>query len=248
MYPYSPSTGLRSYQLFIGAETRITPFTAISPISIRALRLTGECHISKSTLVVEFPALKALTMVAIIGNSFDRADLSYYFPKASLNTFIYKHGHKLGFEIRTHHLMSLAHSFGARLRKLVLLGVSRPKSAAIAHCLRDLNCLEYLALSLITVAEIEENFVLAIPATKLVVLKLAVRNAWYALPLYREESLLCDCLEERFLLRNPPLQEVCVDFRDKILEQGGRLQRWNTIAAEKKIQFDSRLWEMREEV
>lgn len=250
MFPSGNTPKLASYELHLAADTRVTPFVAIPTESIRRLRLTGDCHLpdtSSEGTNFTFASLQSLTMVAIIGNMFDQHGLPKYFPNAVLDTFIYKHGHRLGFEIRDVQLLSLANGYGARLRKLVLLGCSRPRSAVISHCLQNLPVLEYFALSLLTVAEVRDNFILSLPSS-LVVLKLAIRNAWYALPLYNEERVICNALEESVLRRCPPLQTVCVDFRDKLMDEGDRLNRWLMIAVQTRFDLNVGLWEMHEEV
>jgi hypothetical protein len=105
--------------------------------------------------------------------------------------------------------------------------------------------LEYFALSLVTVSELRENFVLAIPPS-VAILKLAVTQAWYAIPLIDEETCLCEALEERMLCRTAPLELVCIDFRNRLLEE--RRRRWMEIAANARFTLIIENWEMNEEV
>ncbi|KAH9950483.1 hypothetical protein B0H21DRAFT_819283 [Amylocystis lapponica] len=157
-------------------------------------------------------------------------------------SFIYALGHRLGFELRNRHLESLAAARGAQLRTLVLLGCTRLTSTALATCLHNLPALEHFALGLLTVDELRTNFVLALPPGVAVV-KLQVSNAWYAVPLWEEERGLCDALENTILRREVPPTRVCVQFRDGLMLEGGRKERWEAIARKRRFRLDVGPWE-----
>lgn len=250
LFPSGSAPKIVSYEIYLAAETRVTPFTVVSPASVRRLRLTGDCHFPDNIIKgtnSAFSSLHSLTMDSITGNMFDRHGLSRYFPDAVLETFIYRHEHRMGFEIRDIHLLSLTNGYGARLRKLVLLGCSRAGSAIISHCLQNLPVLEYFAISLLTVEEVRDNFILSLPTT-LVVFKLAIRSAWYALPLETEERALLQAAEECLLCRRPRLQTLCLDFREKLMVEGSRRDRLMAVALQERLDLSIGIWDVHEKV
>ncbi|KAG1757486.1 hypothetical protein EDB19DRAFT_1934362 [Suillus lakei] len=198
----------------------------------KPLLLAYELHLDPSTRANPFQTLafKSHPLSAFIGRLF----------------FIHAQGHRLGFEIRNVHLESLLAGPGSRLRKLVLLGSSRLSSGTIASCLHSLPTLEYLALSLVTVNELRENFILAL-GPLLQVLKLQITHAWYAVPLFEEERIICDALEERILLRYSPHTVMHVSFHSQLMAEDGRQDRWKKIAAAQHISLKIGPWEDEEE-
>jgi len=155
-------------------------------------------------------------------------------------------GHRLGFEIRNHHLQSLVS--GARpqhLRKLVLLGCSRLTSEVITGCLSQLNALEYLAMSLVTVDELRCNFVAALPPT-VTTFKLTITNAWYAIPLIKEERLLCETIEKSVLVRTPSLIVLRFHFRTLLMGENARAKRWQKIGDDTRVNLVLGPWESSE--
>ncbi|KAH9898025.1 hypothetical protein C8Q73DRAFT_640856 [Cubamyces lactineus] len=241
------SPSLTSYELQISPETRVELFDTVSPDKLVTVRLSGDIvpPPSQASPVGTFaavPALRHLVLHGITGNFFDRHTLDECFPSARLESFSYALGHRLGFEIRNHHLESLATAYGSSLRKLVLLGCSRLSTTTITYCLQNLPALEYFALNLVTVDELRSNFVLSLPP-RLAVFKLQVINAWYAIPLKEEERGLCDAIESMVLLRDAPLHRVGVCFRSPLMVEGGRQDRWARIARDRGIRLTVGPWE-----
>ncbi|KAH7911962.1 hypothetical protein BJ138DRAFT_1149504 [Hygrophoropsis aurantiaca] len=238
-------TKLRSYELYLDPTTRVIPFKTISGKHIESLRLSGDCHLSPQT-TGSLLSLRHLTLRGITGNSFDQMPFNICFSGCMLQSFSHVQGHRLGFEIRNNHLESLVKGPGAHLRKLVLLGSSRLTSSVIASCLHNLPTLEYLALSLVTVNELRDNFVLAI-GPSISVLKLQITHAWYATPLFEEERLICNALEERLLNPRPPLTAVFVSFHSRLMSEDGRQERWMAIAETARLVLKIGPWEDDEE-
>ncbi|KIK40607.1 hypothetical protein CY34DRAFT_807024 [Suillus luteus UH-Slu-Lm8-n1] len=236
------SPHLQAYELHLDPFTRANPFQTIPSNHIRSLRLSGDCHFRKTPL----PALRHLTIHGVTSNAFDQIHFDSSFLNCKLDSFIHAQGHKLGFEIRNVHLESLLAGPGSCLRKLVLLGSSRLSSATIASCLRSLPTLEYFALSLVTVNELRENFILAL-GPSLQVLKLQITHAWYAVPLFEEERTICDTIEKRILLQHLPHKVVHVSFHSQLMAEHGRQDRWRNIAAAQHISLKIGPWEAEEE-
>ncbi|KAI0931982.1 hypothetical protein AcW1_000755 [Taiwanofungus camphoratus] len=239
MYPDGCRHRLASYELFVDSETRVSAFEAISPQSVEVLRLSGDCRLPATPWT---PALRQVTLYGITGNYFDQHAVDECFPGARLESFMYGLGHRLGFEIRNRHLESLAAISGPNLRKLVLLGCSRLSSAVIAACLQNLPSLEHLALGLVTVDELRTNFILALPPT-ISVFMLQIMNAWYAVALLTEERSLCEAIEGTVLLRTVPPRHACLNFRDRLMNEAGRRQRWEEIARNRHFDLDIGPWE-----
>ncbi|KAG2366618.1 hypothetical protein BDR07DRAFT_1395904 [Suillus spraguei] len=233
---------LQAYELYLDPFTRANPFQIIPSSHVRSLRLSGDCRFKKLPL----PALRHLTIRGVTSNNFDQIRFNTSFPNCQLDSFIHAQGHRLGFEIRNIHLESLLEGPGSSLRKLVLLGSSRLSSTTIASCLRSLPTLEYFALSLVTVNELRENFILAL-GPSLQVLKLQITHAWYAVPLFEEERIICDTIEERILLRHLPHKVVHVSFHSQLMAEHGRQDRWRNIAAAQHISLKIGPWEDEEE-
>ncbi|KAI0361206.1 hypothetical protein OH77DRAFT_1443378 [Trametes cingulata] len=244
MFPRN-APALQMYELHISPETRVELFDALSPRALVALRLSGEIVAPPGERnPMPVPALRHLTLHGITGNFFDRHTVDECFPGARLQSFAYALGHRLGFELRNHHLDSLAAVYGNSLRELVLLGCSRLSSTNISRCLESLPVLEYFALHLVTVDELRSNFVLSLPP-KLTVFKLQVINAWYAIALKEEERGLCDAIETAVLLREPRYRHVCVCFRTQLMTEDGRRDRWENIARDRGVNLEIGPWESR---
>ncbi|KAH7931032.1 hypothetical protein BV22DRAFT_1108905 [Leucogyrophana mollusca] len=234
---------LRSYELHLDPTTRVVPFKAVPSAHIRILRLSGDCHL---LVKAPLPNLLHLTLRGITSNSFDQIPFNVCFPSCQLESFTHVQGHRLGFELRNSHLESLVTGPGSHLRKLVLLGSSRLTSSVIASCLRNLPTLEYLALSLVTVNELRDNFVLAL-GPSISVFKLQITHAWYATPLFEEERRICNALEERLLHPRSPLSAVFVSFHSRLMSEDGRQERWISIAEAAPLTLKIGPWEDDEE-
>ncbi|KAH9837121.1 uncharacterized protein C8Q71DRAFT_723448 [Rhodofomes roseus] len=239
MYPSGSATPLSAYEIFMDAESRVQPFQVVSPRFLEKLRLSGEVRLPPS---VEAPALRQVTLHSITGNHFDRNSIENTFRGASLESFLYAQGHRLGFELRNRHLESVVALSGSRLRTLVLLGCSRLSSACIAGCLEQLPLLEVFALSLVTVDELRTNFLHSLPLT-VSVLKLHVVNAWYAVPLLAEERGLCDALENSIMVREKPPKRMVLHVRERLLTEEGREERLSGLARLHDIDLFLSPWE-----
>ncbi|KAI0639781.1 hypothetical protein C8Q77DRAFT_86036 [Trametes polyzona] len=234
---------LSVYELYTNHDTRVELFDALPPRALVSLRLSGEILTPpEQREPLPVPALRDLVLHSVQGNFFDRHTVDECFPGARLESFAYALGHRLGFELRNHHLESLVAGHGSRLRRLVLLGCSRLSSTVLSQCLEGLPVLEFFALSLITVDELRSNFVLALPP-RLAVFKLQVINAWYAIALKDEERGLCDAIESAVLLREKPYKQVCLFFRTQMMTEDGRQERWSQIARERRVQLTIGPWE-----
>lgn len=237
--PFQFKPEIISYELFLDPRSRVVPFQVLSANSLHTLRLSGECRLSKAQNV---PSLRHLTIHGVTGIYFDHVDLGECFPEAKLESFIYAQGHRLGFEIRDHHLESLINGPGARLSKLVLLGCSKLTSGAIFSCLKSLVNLRYCALSLITVKDFDENFALAIPKS-IAVFKLQVTHAWYAIPMISQEREICDALEEGVMQRKPPPEALYISMHSEVMNEDRRTERWKSIASEAGFTLQLGPWE-----
>ncbi|OSD03590.1 hypothetical protein PYCCODRAFT_1466958 [Trametes coccinea BRFM310] len=243
MFP-KQSPALASYALHLSPDTRVELFDTVRAHALVDLRLSGNTVTPPGQPAFSpVPALRHLTLHGITGTVFDRHPLDECFPGARLESFTYALGDRLGFELRNHHLESLAGTaLGAGLRSLTLLGCSRISSGVVTRCLESLPRLEHFALHLVTVDELRSNFVLALPPS-LSVFKLQVINAWYAIPLRDEERELCEAIEKVVLLREVPLEHVCVCFRAQLLAEDGRQERWARIAEERGFKLSIGPWE-----
>ena len=245
MYPASPRRDdaslphLTSYELYLDSFTRVTPFNRLPSDCVRSLRLSGDCHIAPNA---SFPALRHLTVRSVTSNAFDRIKFDAVFASSQLESFTYAQGHRLGFEIRNFHLESLIDGPGRSLRKLVLLGSTRLTTSVIASCLRNLPTLEYFALSLVTVNELRDDFILAL-GPSLRTLKLQVIHAWYAIPLFGEERILCNSLEERIMSPTSLLSTIYVSFHSRIMTEDERGETWKRIAHARHLTLKIGPWE-----
>ncbi|KAG6381246.1 hypothetical protein JVT61DRAFT_5650 [Boletus reticuloceps] len=246
MYPHRDDATLphlASYELYLDPSTRVTPFDRLPDDRVCSLRLSGECRLSSKA---SFPALRHLTIRSVTSNAFDRLEFNSVFAGSQLESFIHSQGDRLGFEVRNIHLQSLIDGPGRCLRKLVLLGCARLSSSEIASCLRSLPTLHYFALSIVTVNELRENFILALgPCLR--TLKLQVTHAWYAVPLFDEERVICNSLEERVLSPNSPLATIYISFHSRLMIEDRREERWKRIAHAQHLTLKIGPWEDGEE-
>lgn len=226
MFPSEANLRLRSYELYLSSNTRVTAIANWDVSGLQRLRLSGDCHLPRN---LNASALRELAFRGVAGNYFDRHGLDEWCQSAKLHTFVWALEEKIGFEIRDNHVQSLAYGPARNLRKLVLLGCSRLTSSVLADCLRQMVALEYFAINLTTVEEQRTNLVLALPPS-LIVFKIGVINAWYALPLIAEEHAMCEAIETRLQNRESRLTHLALHFRPSVmLEKSGR---WKEIAAQ----------------
>jgi hypothetical protein len=263
MFPFETVPRLMSYELHLVPSTSPlhTLFRVLPPADVQTLRLSGGCVLYRGS---SFPSLRHLTICGVTGHYLDQhievrmhsvpltpqlidLRLQEHLTVSQLKTFQYSQGDRLGFELNDHLLLSLAPKSASTLSKLVLLGCSKLSTAALTQCLRELSSLEYFALFFVTVHELRADFVSALPPS-LVTLKLSVTNAFYARPLIEEENDLCDALESFILLRNPPLRNIHLHFREEISSAQHRYGHWMTLAKVAKFILDLGPWEMNETV
>jgi hypothetical protein len=235
MFPKTSPDRLETYELYVGTSTKVRVFDKVSPAYIQRLRLSGYCWF-QGTLT--FPHLRNLTMHSISGHYFDQPTLRMSFPQAQLESFTYARGtNSMGFELRDTHLLSLIqHMSGPAipLRSLVLLGINKVTTSALAMCLRALPMLEYLALSFIWSVEIRENFILALPQTALHTFKFKMAPSKWAQPFFEERGHIENAIETEVLQRSPPLRLVGLTLPS--LPRHYR-ERWLQIAQSRRFEL-----------
>ncbi|KAF8832419.1 hypothetical protein HHX47_DHR1001741 [Lentinula edodes] len=241
MFPSGRVPQLDSYELYLSplkSSARI--FQVVSCNSVQRLRLSGDCGLPQGT---KLPRLTNLAINGVTGHYLEQ-HMEEYFAQSQLKEVQYTQGAKAGahFELRDRHLNSLVFGSASGLHKLVLLGCSRLSSLTLTSCLRHLDQLRYLALSFVSVHELDSDFVGAFPSS-LIVLKVSISNAWYTNPLLQEEHKLCDSVEDLIIKRRPPLKFVFVNFRDEVMAMSGRGKRWTRIAEERKFALQLGAWE-----
>ena len=168
MFLFGPPASLVAYEMYLAVATQNTIFQTVRPEGIQVLRLSGRCRFPQH---VKLPALRQLTICGATSSYLDQHlehDLS---SSSDLRSFRYSQGDRMGFQMTDSLLSSLAHRFGRTLRQLVLLECNKLSTASLGSSLRQLQVLEYLALSLTTFNEMDYNFAQDIPQT-VVVLKL----------------------------------------------------------------------------
>lgn len=238
MFPADHTPLLETYELFISSNSKAVALTKVGAKRLQRLRLSGSCSIAPD---VDTAALREVALEGLTGNYFDRRDLNEWCRFSHLTTFVYTLEDRVGFELRDSHLLSLAYGPGHHLRKLILLGCSRLTSTVLAECLEQMGGLEYVALSITTVAEQRTNIVVALPST-LRVLKISVKNAWYAVPLLDEERAMCDVLESRLRAGDLRLKALAVHFRVSLMGDSRRTQ-WMELARKIGCQLQIGHWE-----
>lgn len=168
------------------------------------------------------------------------------FNHSNLQSFRYAQGNnRMGSEITDRYFQSLVSGPDVGLRKLALLGCSKLTYTSLASCLRSLPLLEYFALSLVTVRELRDSFITALPAS-VFVFKLKISNAWYTDLFLQQETELCDELEASILHRQPPPQSVSLNLRDSVLN--GRDVHWCIMARVSGYSLTLGPWEQSENV
>lgn len=154
---------------------------------IETLRLSGTIRISSSPSTT-LKNLKHLVINDVQGSYFDTRDLFQDFPSISaLESFIHSQTDRLSFELRDHHLHAIS-TAASSLRKLVLIDCRKLTSATVAHCLKQFQRLEYLALALVTAVELEVNFIRNVLPPTIQVLRLAIRNEKWTRAFIDEEG------------------------------------------------------------
>ncbi|KAI0094751.1 hypothetical protein BDY19DRAFT_40918 [Irpex rosettiformis] len=224
MFPTDFRPPLESYQLFLSTTSKVTALKRVDTMRMKRLRLSGNCSITPNA---ETSALREVHLEGVTGNFFDRRDLNGWCRSSSLIAFVYTLEDRLGFELRDHHLLSLAYGPGRHLRKLVLLGCSCLTLAALTESLQRIQSLEYLALSITTVAEQRADLLAVLPSS-LSVFKIA--NARYAIPTIEEERTMCDALESRLRVGDWRLKILAAHISPPLMEDG-RQERWEILTS-----------------
>ncbi|EPQ60739.1 hypothetical protein GLOTRDRAFT_90141 [Gloeophyllum trabeum ATCC 11539] len=104
MYPAACPLRLLSYELYLSPEVRVQALEQIRSHHLRTLRLSGNCQLLREH---DTSSLRNLIITGVTGSYFDQRRLDQCFLDAPLESFMYGMGHRLGFEIRNHHLQSL---------------------------------------------------------------------------------------------------------------------------------------------
>ncbi|KAJ4486244.1 hypothetical protein J3R30DRAFT_3820586 [Lentinula aciculospora] len=238
MFPISRSPQLDSYELYLRPYKGFARiFEVVSSDSVQTLRLSGSCELAQGT---KFPRITNLAINEVTWHHFDQ-HMEEQFAQSRLQQLQYRQ-YKTAFKLRDRHLNFLVLRPASRLHRLVLLDCTGLSTQNLATCLKLLEQLRYLALSYISVHELDSDFVAAFPPS-LLVLKLGVRNVRSMTPLLQEEHRLCDSVEDFVIMRDPPLISVYVYFRDEVMAASGRGTRWTRIAKERKFVLQLRAWE-----
>ena len=208
---------LSSYKLLLPGKTTVALFSTLRSSFIETLRLSGTVRFATMPSTT-LKNLKHLTISNVHGSYFDTRDFSKDFPSVStLESFIYSQTGWLGFELRDHHLHTISTAVNS-LRKLVLIDCRKLATVTIAHCLNQLQRLEYFALALVTTVELEVNFIRdALPST-IQVLKLAIRNGRWARAFVDKESDIYRTVGGLMQEAGGVLTEVCLDMRSELLK------------------------------
>ncbi|KAI0051767.1 hypothetical protein FA95DRAFT_1554300 [Auriscalpium vulgare] len=244
MFPGAPPSKLKAYALHLDSTTTASLFDKIPSDRLETLRISGN---AKMRAGLKFPALRHLALHGVTGIDLDRRPLHENIIGCELESFAYSMGERMAFEIRDATLKSLIGGIGKHLRKLVLLDCSRVSSEALMVCLGELPDLEYFALALVTVSELRYDFVASL-SSKLLILKLDIRNAWFASPLPDEEQRICDSTETNFLRRRPSPDELQIRVRDTHWTEDGREGRWRDLSVTRGIRLLIGPWTANEEV
>jgi len=208
---------LSNYKLLLPGKTTVALFTTLRTPFIETLRLSGTvrfANVPSTTL----KNLKHLTISNVHGSYFDTRDFSQDFPSISiLESFIYSQTDWLGFELRDHHLYTISTAVNS-LRKLVLIDCRKLATVTIAHCLKQLQRLEYFALALVTTVELEANFIRDTLPPTIQVLKLAIRNGRWARAFIDKESDIYRTVGDLMQEAGGVLTEVSLDMRPEFSE------------------------------
>ncbi|KAG2044763.1 hypothetical protein BDR03DRAFT_1020685 [Suillus americanus] len=182
---------LQAHELHLDPSTRVNPFETIPSNYIRSMHLLGDHRFKKT----HFPTLRHLTIRGVTSNAFDQIHFNTVFPTVN--------------------------SIPSSMHKVIDLvsksETSQFSSAIIASYLHSLPMLEYFAFLLVTVNELRENFILPL-GLSLQVLKLQITHAWYAMPLFEEERIICDTIERIHL----PHKVEYVSFHSQLMAEHGQ--------------------------
>ena len=208
---------MSSYELLLPGKTTVALFTTLRSPFIETLRLSGTVRFA-SAPPTTLKNLKHLTIDNVHGSYFDTRDFFQDFPSIStLESFIYSQTDRLGFEIWDRHLHTISTAVNS-LRKLVLIDCRKLTTATIAHCLKQLQRLEYFALALVTAVELEVNFIRdALPPT-IQVLRLAIRNGRWTRAFIGKEGDIYRTVGHLMQEVGGVLAEVSLDMRSEFSE------------------------------
>ena len=203
---------LSSYELLLPGKTTVALFTTLRSPFIETLRLSGTARFA-NTQTTTLKHLKHLTIDNVHGSYFDTRDLSQDIPSIStLESFIYSQTDRLGFQLLDHHLHTISTAVNS-LRKLVLIDCRKLTTATIAHCLEQLQRLEYFALALVTAVELDVNFIQNTLPPTIQVLRLAIRNGRWTRAFIDKERDIYRTVGELMQEAGGVLAEVSLDVR-----------------------------------
>ena len=207
---------LSTYELQLPGKTNVTLLTTLRSPFIETLRLSGTIRIAgvPSTTLNN---LKHLTIKDVQGSYFDTRDFFQDFPSIPfLESFVYSQTDPLSFELRDRHLHAISAATNT-LRKLVLIECRKLTTATTAHCLKQLQRLEYLAVGFVTALELDVNFIRETLPRTIQVLKLAIRNERWTRAFVEEERDVYRTVGHLMEEGCGGLAEVSLDMRPEFL-------------------------------
>jgi hypothetical protein len=232
---------LERYEFYLNPDTRLHPFQTISTASLTTLRLSGNVDLLPFT---HFPSLRTLTLFGIKGPFFDMRGPAVFFAETNLYSFAYAQRDRNCYELRDDHLQSLA-ELAPGLTHLVLLQCAHLSSRGLADGLRKLPFLQYVAISLVLVDELNTDFIEALPLT-INTFKLQFKHGRWAPPLWDEQSMILDSIETHLLSRERAPDAIWISMSDDVLLEGGRLARWRALARSRRVLLTVGVWEQSE--
>jgi hypothetical protein len=245
MFPDVCTAPLSTYEFFLDPTTRIQLSAgAVPTAALVRLRVSGECALPDGA---PYTRLRTFAMVDARGTYFDTTCFRAL-AHTPLESFAYRHGGPLAYELRDAHLAGLlAGAPRTSLRRLVLLWCTRLSTAALADCVRALPSLDYFALALVVPDKLTPDFVRALPPT-LRTFKYQVSLRRFSPPFRTERRIVLETIEEELLRRRPPPLLLCVaDEVDK--DQYTELFKpWPGIARAAGVILELGEWATREDV
>ncbi|EIN07934.1 hypothetical protein PUNSTDRAFT_144416 [Punctularia strigosozonata HHB-11173 SS5] len=240
---------LEVYEVFVDPYTRYMVCIHVMPDNLRRLRLSGKCGFPFSQLLRR-PArnLRHVVLHAVDCTEFDQIPLGDIFMDAPLESFAFSMAGRVDGPLSGQHLLSLVNGPGRNLRKLVLLGAN-VATPALSECLDMLSSsLEYLALAIIVTDDAPRINLMRHLPSQLMTLKIQVRHV-EGRPSdigLETDRQWCHALERYLRDRNSPMQVVHAFFGPQLAVEDGLLERWKTLAEEKRFRLDWGLWDRAE--
>jgi hypothetical protein len=217
------------------------PFNGLPTTSLRTLRISGALTLPRDS---EFPSLRSLTVVDANGSTLERIGPASVFHCEQLRSFAFVERHKLASELRDDHLRQLVAP--GLLTRVVLLQCSKLSSHALAQCLSMLPALRYVALSLVIVTELKNDFVRVLPSD-VHVFKLQLVCGRWAPRFLEEQRVLLGSVHRCLLLRKNTPAVVWIGIHDtEVGPDNGQMVLWKRLALERGIDLRLCLWDTNE--